>query len=74
VQLEGLGESKKSDDLICNRTQDLLACSIVPQPTMLLCGPMLLLLLINFQLNQNDILCLVHTQIYFYLYEEQRIF
>jgi hypothetical protein len=31
--LEGLGQLKKSDDLIRNRTRDLPACSIVPQPT-----------------------------------------
>jgi hypothetical protein len=33
-----------------------------------------LLVLINFQLNQNDILRLVPIQIYIYLYEEQNIF
>jgi hypothetical protein len=32
VRLEGLGELKKSNDLIGNRICDLLACSIVPQP------------------------------------------
>jgi hypothetical protein len=36
MQLEGLGQLKKSNDLIGNRTRDVLACSIVPQPTMLL--------------------------------------
>jgi hypothetical protein len=50
VRLEGLGQwknpmtssgvrirstEKKSNDLIRNRTRDLPACSIVPQPTML---------------------------------------
>jgi hypothetical protein len=30
LQLEGLG---KSSDVVGNRTRDLLACSIVPQPT-----------------------------------------
>jgi hypothetical protein len=33
VRLEGLGKLKKSNDLIGNRTRDLLACSIMPQPT-----------------------------------------
>jgi hypothetical protein len=39
VRLEGLGKLKKSNDLIGNRTRDLLACSIVLQPTMLPRGP-----------------------------------
>jgi hypothetical protein len=30
---------EKSNDLIGNQTRDLLACSIVPQPTTLLCAP-----------------------------------
>jgi hypothetical protein len=33
VRLEGLGQLKKSNDLIGDRTLDLPACSIVPQPT-----------------------------------------
>jgi hypothetical protein len=33
VRLEGLGELKKSDNFIGNRTPDLPACSIVPPPT-----------------------------------------
>jgi hypothetical protein len=33
VRLQGLGKLKKSNDLIGNRTSDLLAFSIVPQPT-----------------------------------------
>jgi hypothetical protein len=32
----------KSSDLIRNGTHDLLACSIVPQPTMLLLAPLVL--------------------------------
>jgi hypothetical protein len=32
VGLEGLGKLKNSNDLIGNRTCDLPACSIVPQP------------------------------------------
>jgi hypothetical protein len=35
VRLEGLGQLKKSNDLIGNRTRNLPACSIVPQPTTL---------------------------------------
>jgi hypothetical protein len=35
---------------------------------------MLLLVLTNFQLNQNDILRLLHIQFYIYLYEGQHIF
>jgi hypothetical protein len=35
VQLEGLGQLKTSTDVIVNRTRDLPACSIVPQPTTL---------------------------------------
>jgi hypothetical protein len=35
VRLEGLGELKKSNDLIGTRTCDLPASSIVPQPTWL---------------------------------------
>jgi hypothetical protein len=33
--LEGSGKLKKFDDLIGNQTRDLLAYSIVPQPSML---------------------------------------
>jgi hypothetical protein len=33
VRLEGLGKLKKSNDIMGTRTCDLLACSIVPQPT-----------------------------------------
>jgi hypothetical protein len=36
VQLEGLGKLKKSNNLIGNRTHDLVAFSVVPQPTALL--------------------------------------
>jgi hypothetical protein len=36
MRLEGLGQLKKSNDLIANRTRDLPSCSIVLQPTMLL--------------------------------------
>jgi hypothetical protein len=39
VQLEGLGQLKKSNDLHGNWWCDLLAYSIVPQPTMLTCAP-----------------------------------
>jgi hypothetical protein len=35
VRLEGLGQSKKSNDLIGTRTHDFPTCSIVPQPTTL---------------------------------------
>jgi hypothetical protein len=35
VWMEGLGQLKKSNDLIGNQTHGLLACSKVPQPTML---------------------------------------
>jgi hypothetical protein len=35
VRLEGLGQFKKSSELIGNRTRDLPTCSIVPQPTAL---------------------------------------
>jgi hypothetical protein len=35
VRLEGLGKLKKFNDLIGNRTRDLPACGIVPQPTTL---------------------------------------
>jgi hypothetical protein len=35
VWMEGLGQLKKSNDLIRNRTRDFPACSIVPQPTTL---------------------------------------
>jgi hypothetical protein len=39
--LEGLGKLKKQkiNDLIGTPTRDLLACRIVPQPTMLLRSP-----------------------------------
>jgi hypothetical protein len=39
VRLEGVGQLKKSNDLIGNRTHDFPACSIVPQPTTLLRAP-----------------------------------
>jgi hypothetical protein len=35
VRLEGLGQLKKSNELIGIRTRDLPACDIVPQPTTL---------------------------------------
>jgi hypothetical protein len=35
VRLEGLGQLKKSSDLIGNRTRDFPAYSVVPQPTTL---------------------------------------
>jgi hypothetical protein len=35
MRLEGLGQLKKSSDLIENQTRDLPACSLVPQPTTL---------------------------------------
>jgi hypothetical protein len=35
VRPEGLGQLKKSSDLIGDRTRDLPASSIVPQPTTL---------------------------------------
>jgi hypothetical protein len=35
VRLEGLGQLKKSNELIGNRTRDLPGCSIAPQPTTL---------------------------------------
>jgi hypothetical protein len=41
VRLEGLGKLKNPDDLIWNRTCDLPACSVVPQPTMLPRGPLI---------------------------------
>jgi hypothetical protein len=39
VRLEGFGKLKKSNNLIGNGTRDLLACSIVPQPTTLSRAP-----------------------------------
>jgi hypothetical protein len=39
LQLEGLGKLNKFNDLEGTRTRGLLACSIVPQPTMLLHAP-----------------------------------
>jgi hypothetical protein len=35
MRLEGLDKFKTSSDLIWNRTRDLPACNIVPQPTTL---------------------------------------
>jgi hypothetical protein len=39
--LEGLSQLKKSNDFIVNRTRDLPACSIVPQPTTLPRAPVI---------------------------------
>jgi hypothetical protein len=39
VRMEGLGQLKKSSDLIENRTRNVAACSIVPQPTTLSRAP-----------------------------------
>jgi hypothetical protein len=39
VLLEGLGQLKKSNDLIGIRTRDLPDCSIAPQPTTLSRAP-----------------------------------
>jgi hypothetical protein len=39
VRLEGLGSIEKSNCLIRNRNRDLPACSIVPQPTIILLAP-----------------------------------
>jgi hypothetical protein len=42
VRLEGLVRStEKSSDIIGNRTRDLPACSLMPQPTTLPCAPYL---------------------------------
>jgi hypothetical protein len=35
TRLEGLGQLKKSNDIIVNRTRDFPACSMVPQQTTL---------------------------------------
>jgi hypothetical protein len=35
VRLEGLGQLKKFSDLIGNRSRDLPACSVLPQPSTL---------------------------------------
>jgi hypothetical protein len=40
VRLEGLGQWENFNDLIGNRTRDLPACSIAPQPTTLLRTPL----------------------------------
>jgi hypothetical protein len=48
VRLEGLGKLKKSSDLMGNRTCDLPACSIVPQPTTLSRAPFKMLRNFNF--------------------------
>jgi hypothetical protein len=45
VRLEGLGQLKKSNKVIGNQTHDLLACSTVPQPTMLPRAPRVNLIL-----------------------------
>jgi hypothetical protein len=42
VQLEGLGKLKKFIHLIGNQTDDLPACSIVPQPAILPLAPQVL--------------------------------
>jgi hypothetical protein len=44
VLLVGLGQFKKSSDLIGNRNRDCLACSIVPQPTALPRAPALVIM------------------------------
>jgi hypothetical protein len=44
VRLVGLDQLKKSNNLIGNRTRDLLARSIVPRPTTLSRGPILALI------------------------------
>jgi hypothetical protein len=40
VRLEGLGKLRKSNNLIGNRTLDLLTYSLVPQPTTLPRAPL----------------------------------
>jgi hypothetical protein len=47
VQMEGFLLIEKSSDVIENRTHNLLACSIVPQPTVLLHAPTLSVLYIS---------------------------
>jgi hypothetical protein len=49
VQLEELYQLKYSNDLIGNRTGDLPACSIVPQPTTLPCAPVYMNVKIKFE-------------------------
>jgi hypothetical protein len=39
VRLEGLGKLRNFNDLFWNRTRDLPACSILPQPTTIPCSP-----------------------------------
>jgi hypothetical protein len=41
VRLEGLGQLKKSNDLVGNRTRSLLTCRIVPQAATLQRAPLL---------------------------------
>jgi hypothetical protein len=55
VWLEGLGQLKKSNYFIRNRTRDLLACGIVPQLTALLRVPIIemRLLTLNFKMEED---------------------
>jgi hypothetical protein len=52
VQVEGLGKLKNSKDLIVIWTRDLLACSIVPQPTTIPCAPLTPLYLLTYLLTE----------------------
>jgi hypothetical protein len=47
VRLEGLGQLKKSNDLIGIWTRDLPACSIAPQPTTLPRAPIIIIVIIS---------------------------
>jgi hypothetical protein len=63
VRLEGLGQLKKSNDLIGTRTSYLPACSIVPQPTTLPRAPL------HHQDQQKYNKCVVSTDIHLNTYK-----
>jgi hypothetical protein len=55
VRLEGLGQLKKCNDLIGNETHNLLACSTVPQPTVILHAPKESLWAMKYEMKSNII-------------------
>jgi hypothetical protein len=63
--MEGLGQLKKFSDLIGNRTRDLPACSIAPQPSTLPCAPAWFRFLTKNICSQSEILKLKYPLLNF---------
>jgi hypothetical protein len=62
VLLVGLGKLKKLNDLIGTQTQDLLACSIAPEPSRLLYAPQAVEYLAFFIFKERNVIFFMSSQ------------